>query len=175
MKLLFRQYVSKPIDPLIIRVNSLINGWCNYHRYVNSNSTFRALDNFMYAQAVRWARRSHVNKGWKWICKKYFAQGTALRRTKTGRLSLNVNNWGFRSNSGSNSGRTIKLFRNTPLENYSSISYGRNPFNPADVDYFKNRKLDRLFTKDSFRKLIHDRQLGICPRMCSRYRESGLG
>lgn len=171
MKLLFRQYVSKPTDPLILRANSLITGWCNYHRYVNSNSTFRALDSFMYAQAVRWARRSHVNKSWAWIRNKYFVQVTALRRTKTGRRSLNLSNWGFRANSG----RTIKLFRHTPLENYSSIGYGRNPFNPADTDYFKDRKLDRLFAKDSFRKLIHDRQLGVCPRMWTRYREVRLG
>lgn len=159
LKLLFRSHISKPTSQLIMRLNPQITGWCNYHRWVNSNSTFRALDHFMYGQAVRYAKRSHVNKSWAWLCKKYFTSVTIMRRTKTGKKSPNLSNWIFRSDSG----HTVKLFRQFELENFSSIEYGRNPYNPKDVDYFKDRKLKRLFQKDSFRRMIHDRQLGICP------------
>jgi hypothetical protein len=49
------------------------------------------------------------------------------------------------------------------LKNFSSVGFGRNPFNPKDAEYFMDRKLSNLFDKDSFRMSIYKRQHGICP------------
>lgn len=162
IRLLFREYVSKPTSQLIDRLNPIITGWTNYHRFVNSNKTFRALDHFIYQQAVRYAKRSHTNKSWEWLKRKYFTTATFTRRTKTGRKSVNLSNWAFQSD-----GRSLKLFKQTALENYSSIKYGSNPYNPKDKDYFLDRKLANLFRKDSFRESMYNKQLGMCP-VCYR-------
>lgn len=163
IKTLFRQGVSKPTQLLINQLNPIIVGWANYHRFVNSNKTFRSLDNFMYLQAVRFAKRSHTNKSWEWLKAKYFDSKTFKRRTKTGKLSLNMSNWSFRADSGV----LLKMFRETTFENYSSIRYGSNPFNPADKDYYLDRKLKNLFKRDTFRMSILKRQMEICP-VCGR-------
>jgi RNA-directed DNA polymerase len=162
IRLLFREYVSKPTGQLIDRLNPIITGWTNYHKFVNSNKAFRSLDSFIYLQAVRYAKRSHTNKSWEWLKRKYFATATYTRRTKTGRKSINLTNWAFQTE-----GRSLKLFKQTSLENYSSIKYNANPFNPKDKDYFLDRKLANLFKKDSFRKSIYNKQLGLCP-VCRR-------
>lgn len=160
IKLLFRTYSSSLTSHLIYKLNSLIMGWANYHKYVNANMIFRSLDSFVYMQVVRWARRRHPNKGWKWITGKYFSSSKVKFRTKTGRSSFVSSNWSFVGDKGFP--RLVK-FKEVPLKNYSSIGFGRNPLNPSDADYYKDRKLSQSFERDSFRGSIYKRQYGTCP------------
>lgn len=124
IKLLFRSHVSSPTAMLINKLNPIIVGWANYHRYVNSNSVFRALDQFIFLQIVRYAKRRHVNKSWSWIVKKYFTSSTKKFVKKTGVKSTISSNWTFCGDKGF---PKLVSFRSIPLENYKSISYGRNP------------------------------------------------
>lgn len=160
IKFLFRSHVSSPTDMLINKLNPIIVGWANYHRYANSNKTFRSLDYFIFLQIVRWARRRHVNKSWSWIVNKYFSYAKVNFRTKTGKNSSVASNWTF---TGDNGFPKLVKFKNTSLKNYSSIGFGRNPLNPKDAVYFADRKLALSFEKDSFKSSIYKRQIGICP------------
>ncbi len=70
----WRLYIGKEARLLIQKLNPILRGWHNYHRYVNANEAFRDLDRLMYLQAVRYARRKHSSKSWKWIVKRYFKE-----------------------------------------------------------------------------------------------------
>lgn len=160
IKLLFKSHVSSPTHMLINKLNPIIVGWANYHRYVNSNKTFRSLDNFIFLQVVRWAKRRHVNKSWSWLVNKYFYKSKVKFVRKTGRASFVSSNWTF---CGENGFPKLVSFKSISLENYKSISYGKNPFNPVDVGYFQDRKLASLIKKDSFKERLYSKQKGFCP------------
>jgi hypothetical protein len=90
IKLLFRSHVSSPTAMLIGKLNPIIVGWANYHKFVNANKTFRSLDHFVYLQAIRWAKRRHVNKSWRWIVGRYFTSAKVKFRAKTCSLKLDL-------------------------------------------------------------------------------------
>lgn len=160
IKLLFRSHVSSPTSMLINKLNPIIVGWSNYHRYVNSNKAFRSLDNFIFLQVVRWAKRRHVNKSWSWIVNRYFTSSKLKFVKKTGASSFVSSNWTF---CGDNGFPKLVSFKSTSLENYKSISYGKNPFNPKDTEYFLDRKLSSLIKKGSFKDRLYSKQKGLCP------------
>lgn len=160
VKEICRKYVGLEAIKLIQKLNPILRGWANYHRYANSSETFRALDAFMYQQLVRYARRKHSTKSWTWIKDRYFKQVEVKRTKKTGKITAVNYKWGF-----SDKKLTLYLFRGTTLENYSSIAYGCNPLSPLkkDLDYFAERKSKLTLKKDSLRLALVERQGGICP------------
>lgn len=56
---------------VIHRLNPIIRGWANYYRIGNSVDAFKHLDMFMFLRAVRWAKRQHPGRSWKYITQKY--------------------------------------------------------------------------------------------------------
>lgn len=164
---LFRKYIGQETRNLIDKANPIIRGWANYHKVVNANETFRELDNFLYEQTVRYARRRHPNKSWTWIKSRYFTTSTKYRRTKTGKISQTINNWTFHATLGSRRWDLL-TFRSSELINYYNPNYGRNPLHPADREYYNSRKV-KLELQDAKKmvKTLHKRQNGICPE-CKR-------
>lgn len=57
---------------MIVRINAITRGWCNYHRYINHTKTFKNLEHYMYETLWRKAKREHPMKGRRWIKCKYF-------------------------------------------------------------------------------------------------------
>lgn len=57
---------------LIRRINPIIRGWCNYHRYIVSRKMFESIDHYVFELLWKWARRQHPNKSQKWVARKYF-------------------------------------------------------------------------------------------------------
>lgn len=158
LKISFRKYIGRPASLLIREANSIIRGWCNYHKWVNSNQTFRSLDHFMYQQYVRFMKRRHAHKSWKWLLNKYIKTETNNRTKKTGIPTTYTSNWCFYEGQ-----LTLTKFLGTSLENYSSIRYGSNPLNPADSTYFLERKSKGKFKKGSLIDKLVDTQKGFCP------------
>lgn len=158
LKLTFRKLIGKPVYILISHVNKKITGWSNYHKYANSNETFRSMDHFLYQQTVRYIRRKHPNKSWAWLLKRYFTKTTVNRARKTGKMSTVTSNWTF-------SDRQIELkkFKETSLENYISTRHGTNPLNPLDRDYFLKRKTKQVLGSNSFKNKLMEKQKGLCP------------
>jgi RNA-directed DNA polymerase len=60
---------------LIRRLNPILRGWANYHRYVCSARTFWTAGRIIQYQLLRWARRTHPNKPYRWLKRKYFSAG----------------------------------------------------------------------------------------------------
>jgi RNA-directed DNA polymerase len=158
LKDIWRHYIGQPAWLVITKLNSILSGWSNYHKFVNANEAFREIDNFNYLQAVRYAKRKHTNKSWAWIKKRYFSKAVVKRKTKNGKLREQTLNWVFFEGKF----RLVNL-RTIELENYSSIGYGKNACNPEDRDYFLDRKLKARIKKDSLIDVLHKKQQGICP------------
>ena len=57
---------------MVRRLNQQIKGWTMYHRHAVSKRTFQAVDHRIFWKLMRWCRRRHRKKSWKWIKKKYF-------------------------------------------------------------------------------------------------------
>jgi RNA-directed DNA polymerase len=74
IKLVFKQMETASQEDLINRLNPIIRGWCNYHRYVHTSKVFSGLDNYLWEKLWKWAKRRHPNKGLKWVKKRYFTE-----------------------------------------------------------------------------------------------------
>lgn len=48
-----------------------MNGWANYHRYIQSAEVFNEIDYLVFKALARWMRRRHPNKNVKWLKRKY--------------------------------------------------------------------------------------------------------
>jgi RNA-directed DNA polymerase len=57
---------------LIKKLNEILRGWANYHRYVVASDAFRRVDTYVHEQLWRMLRRRHSNKSKKWLFKKYW-------------------------------------------------------------------------------------------------------
>ncbi|VEP14035.1 RNA-directed DNA polymerase [Hyella patelloides LEGE 07179] len=57
---------------LISKLNPIIRGFSNYHKYYSSTEQLEKLDRLIFRKLLRWAKRRHPNKGMKWVVKKYF-------------------------------------------------------------------------------------------------------
>src|SRR5215470_14615281 len=60
---------------LISKLNPIIRGWANYHRHVCSRRTFWTADHIIQNQVLLWARRTHPNKSYGWLRRKYLTLG----------------------------------------------------------------------------------------------------
>src|SRR6267142_3606798 len=69
---------------LIRTLNPIVRGWANYHRYVCSAEAFWTAGRIVHDQVLRWARRTHPNKSYGWLRRKYYsAAGTWAFATRT--------------------------------------------------------------------------------------------
>jgi len=57
---------------LIIKVNPIIRGWCNYFKYEQSVIYRKKLEHYLHKLCWKWARRKHRKWGLKKIATKYF-------------------------------------------------------------------------------------------------------
>ena len=77
---------SMTAGDLIRRLNQQIKGWTMYHRHAVSKRTFQAVDHRIFWKLMRWCRRRHRKKSWKWIKKKYFQRVGRRDWVFTGRI-----------------------------------------------------------------------------------------
>ena len=74
---------------IITKLNSVLRGWANYHRNVNSKRTFPALGNYVFNTLWRWASRKHFNKHLMKVLRKYWKPvGTRKWTFTDGKLVL---------------------------------------------------------------------------------------
>jgi RNA-directed DNA polymerase len=157
IKEIWRKGIGKTAWLTILKLNPLITGWASYHKFVNSDKIFRSLDNFLYLQPVRFIRRTHPNKSWSWLIKRYFKTLVKERRRKNGKVTTSLNNWTFYDRI------YLNMFRTVSLENFVSVQFGKNLLNPFDKGYFLQRKNERLVKRGKFLKVLFMRQNGLCP------------
>ena len=158
---LLEKHTDSSAGQILVKLNPVIRGWANYHRFGASSKTFNAVDCAIFKKLWWWARRRHPQKSATWVRKKYFTtEGTY--------------NWVFTGEVRDEEGNTkvvhlrraseVKIQRHTPIQGTA------NPFDPAWETYFEKRldvKTEQNLTGK--RQLLHlwKDQNGMCP-MCNQ-------
>jgi RNA-directed DNA polymerase len=128
---IIRSHRGQDALAMIKRLNPVIRGWANFHRYVCSSRTFSYIDDYIFKQLWRWARREHDNKGKVWTRKKYF------RHTK-------ISSWSFFATGTDAHGKkyNMDLYKacRTKIRRHVRIRAEANPYLPEWTEYFRQRK-----------------------------------
>lgn len=141
---------------LIARLNPVIRGWVNFHRFNVSGEIFRYVDMQIFRALWKWAKRRHHNKGGRWITKRYFHR-------------VNTRNWTFavewKREDGTTGYFALEYASDTKIVRFPAIRDGANPYEGDWQLYFEERETEkmRITVKGNYtlRKLFKSQQ-GVC-------------
>ena len=124
---LLSQSRSVPYDVLLCKLNRLLRGWGNYHRFTSSARVFSKMDHWFVWGLWRWIKRQHKGKRLRRHLTKYFAKG--LWRHSA---------W----NTDDGPRKLIELVRLSALglKRHIKIRGAANPHDPQYADYFRLRR-----------------------------------
>lgn len=125
---IFLKNIGNTVDNLIGKINPTIRGKANYVKKVVSKEIFSQLDYYLFTRQVRFVKRTHPNKPWKWIKNKYW-----------GNLSLTYPNqaWVFGDKT---TGNHMLKFAWTKIERHSLVPKTNSPDDPMLREYWEKRK-----------------------------------
>jgi RNA-directed DNA polymerase len=110
-------------DILIFQLNSVLRGWCHYHRHSVAKKVFCKIDSDIWVLLWKWACRRHPNKGKRWIRKRYF-------------YTLGYRNWCFCTEDKQHSLFQLSAI---PIVRHPKIHSLANPYDPSHEMYFESR------------------------------------
>ena len=121
--------LGQTAETLIKKLNPIIRGWANYHRYVCSAKAFWTADRIIHYQLLRWAKRTHPNKSYGWLKRKYFTAGGSF-------------GFAARIRSGTGESQVLRLYSiaRTVLERHIKVRGEANPYDPVYTEYFERRR-----------------------------------
>ncbi|MFD3158814.1 group II intron reverse transcriptase/maturase (plasmid) [Haloimpatiens sp. FM7330] len=141
---------------LILKLNPVIRGWCEYYKYSVASKAFYKLDHLIWQKLWHWCVRRHPNKGKKWVKNRYFKH-------------INGRDWNFAIQYKSKDNRLLylKLAKagDIKIRRYRMINYKANPFDPEWDIYFEERigfKMVNNPTKRKYLLTLWKRQNGLC-------------
>ena len=140
----FLSNIGNTIDKLIGLINSVIRGKANYMNKVVSSKIFSDLDSYLFTRQIRFVKRTHPNKPWKWAKNKYWGNFSFLHPNQ---------NWVFGNKS---TGNHMLKFSWTKIERHVLVSKRNSPDDPALKEYWEKRQLKR--NKSEAQKLNRKRQ-----------------
>lgn len=149
---------AAPQDLLIRRLNPIIRGWVNYHRFVVSSEVFSWIDYQTYKCLWQWAKRRHKHKGRKWIAKKYWHH-------------IENRQWTFAVELNGKTGSepfclTLEYATDTKILRFKKIVAEANPFDEKWNGYFEERDGEKMLNSTKGReKLLKTWRLQkrLCP------------
>ena len=125
---LLRQSRSIPYAVLLGKLNRLLRGWGNYHRFTCSSRVFSRVDYYLLQGIWRWIKRQHKGKRLRKHLSKYFAKGLWTHSAWT--------------TDAKGSAKLIQLVRLTALglRRHIKVRGAANPYDPQYSDYFRMRR-----------------------------------
>ena len=113
---------------LILKLNPVIRGWCNYHRHNCSYGTFKALHDYLYHILERWAHRRHSRRHRMWCLRRYWHRKGNKQ-------------WVFSCTLDRN-GKSVELELLSPkqihIRRHWLVRHDANPY--LEAEYFEKRK-----------------------------------
>lgn len=146
---------------LILKLNPVIKGWCEYHKYVVSSQIFYKLDHLIWLKLWRWCMRRHPHKGKRWIQNKYFK-------------NIKGRSWIFaveydKDAEGNPVYLKLQKAGDVKIQRHTMINYRANPFDHQWDLYFEERAGLKMVKNESKRKFLirlWKDQKGLC-KYCS--------
>ena len=116
-------------DPaeVIATMNPIIRGQANYYRPGASKRAFKSLDDHLWRQLYKWARRRHPNKPRRWVTARYFGQYHPDRRDR----------WVFGDR---DSGAYLHKYAWTTIVRHVPVAGRNSPDDPALARYWADRR-----------------------------------
>jgi RNA-directed DNA polymerase len=142
---------------LITKLNPIIRGWANYHRYVVSKEIFAYIDHRIYEILWRWAKRRHRNKGKRWVYAKYFRPNYTHQTGFYGQV---------KGKDGSSRTQRLTKAAKIPIKRHVKVKAEANPFDPKWERYFEKRLDAKMATEWRGRRsllTLWQSQNGLCP------------
>jgi RNA-directed DNA polymerase len=149
VRTLCKQAAGATPEVLSERLNPLLRGWANYHRYTLCGQTFFRLDSFVWRRLFRWAKLRHPDKTGRWITDCYFPHQPG-------------ESWHFTDPATGK--QVLRICESIKSERYLKVKGEANPFD-ADWEAYFHARDQRLALRASspFRAKILQQQHGVCP------------
>jgi RNA-directed DNA polymerase len=113
---------------LIKKLNPVIRGWSNYHRFVQSGKSYYYCQYLTNGYLMKWAKRNHGNKTPKWIRNHYWGKSRDKRHFSC--LSMK---------DGKSFIWSLVYHPDVGLARYIKIRGSANPYSKDDREYFAMR------------------------------------
>jgi len=127
-----RRARSIPTVEFIRALNRKVRGWAHAFRHLVSSDIFQSVDAAIFKSLLRWIRRRHPRKNWRWLRRKYF-------RSRQGRQ------WIFTANARRADGtdQNVDLFQASSLRirRHIKMRGEATVFDPDHASYFREREL----------------------------------
>jgi RNA-directed DNA polymerase len=66
-----RQNLNQPLETLLQQLNAMLRGWTNHFKHGCSSATFGYLRAYIWKRLVRWQRRKHPHRTWRYLRRRY--------------------------------------------------------------------------------------------------------
>ena len=145
-------HFGQPLDVVISKLNSVIQGQAQYFRIAVSSRIFSQLDCWMYQRAKRFTKRTHPNKSDHWRVAKYW-----------GRFNLDrpLDRWVFGNKL---TGAYLLKFAWFPIKRHILVKGYSSPDDPHLREYWRWRDIAKVKTElIPSRQKIAKKQDDLCP------------
>ena len=124
---------TAPAVAIIAKLNPMIRGWCNYHRWICASETFKYVDYRIWKMLWKWCRRIHSNRRKRWIKNKYFK-------------TVGERSWVFSAPRPKGEEGYYRLLHaaRVKIDKHVKIRATANCYLPEDEQYFERLKMQRL-------------------------------
>lgn len=156
----FQNAKGTPVSSLLTQLNPVIRGYAYYWRHVVSKKVFSSMDFFIWGRVVKYLKRLHPRKSWKWIVKQYFRRPHHGGRDK----------WILTCPKTKH-----QIFKMSwiPIVRHTQIKYKNSPDNSELIPYFAERDKKDFDNNNTLTRIkIAKKQKYICP-ICKESLQTG--
>jgi len=135
---------------VIAALSPVIRGWTAYHRCMVSSGAFSSLGHYTWQLTYKWARRSHPNKGARWVTSRYYGKFCPARNDK----------WVFGDRE---TGAYLLRHNWTSIRRHVMVKGRSSPDDPDLAGYWENRRRRNGPPLDTGTLVLLGRQGNRCP------------
>lgn len=138
------------VQGILKQLNPIIRGWANYFRPKVAKRTFQKLDHWMWLRQVRYVKRTHPQKSWRWMKPRYWGKLNPTRE----------DGWVF---GDTKTGRYLLKFSWFTIERHRLVKGTASPDDPSLRDYWKAREQAKAKNLAPHERKVAERQGFTCP------------
>ena len=154
IKAIFCEFSDETPDLLIRKLSQITIGWSNYYRHVVSRSTFKSIDEYIWALTRRWIMRRHPHKRVNYWRRKYI---TRVRN----------DNWILYDE---RTQAKLSKLAWTPIKRFIKVRQDKRVYDVNAREYWEKREhlnVKGMFTASPTISSLYRQQRGRC-RYCKR-------